>query len=664
MRNGKKVILVGNENSIFNICNKLLSINNKLNLTILVDGEKIYEIDKNVKQLSIPKIYCKVKSINPIKKEIFLSNGGVVDYDFLIITPSVSLPFNVDENILGIYPIYGGVSPENIESIAESSFYLLVVGSINKELKEKFEKYSKNLYIKDASDIQEIKSFDGKVTSVLLKNETLLFADAIIVTSYLREKPSFLLDLGISQEKLELLDLYYIDFESINNSQSLFSNLELKLKPEELYMCPYELKVITECECLENGYELCKYYNTTVCRIQNNMELKDGNIISRFIEKSITSNISENVCNLCGMGECKNSLMLCGEDNEELYLREFILNSINTLMFRENILGEKPKLHHSIYETANPFKLFDNNKLKSFANLLLNENERILKRFSLKNNRLYATEIDFNFGAFIKDKINILYIGNKKSLEDNFFEYLKENSNYNLICMGCGGLDISIKYGFPYLGSVLDEEFTVLSDLLDGVIVDEGCVLSGFAKKVSDSNIPILLNIRNTKEALSFLSAITIRERNSLDLILSKNRAFIGLPHNNFDDLDANGFVIFPGCSGSLLGGDFLRIFKDFLSKGYALFLSGCNLANLANLGYFGISPKFFSPYKIFGIGGFDRIYDIAFQLKNKNIHACTALEGIIKYDAILDSLTLKKFFGFEIVSNDRRVNNYINALN
>jgi len=662
----KEIVLIGNDSTVYDISSKLLSINNKLNLTIIVDGETIYNLYKETKPLTIPKIYCKVKRVDPFKKEVILSNGGVVNYDFLIIMPEVSLPFNIDENISGVYPLYDEKFFESIKNIAEKSFYLLVVGSISNELKENLEKLSKNLYIKDSTDIKEVKSFDGRVTSVLLKDETLIFADLILVTSYLRVKPSFLRYLGVSREKLELLNVYYVDSEAIHELPSTLSNLESKLKPEEAYMCPFELKVISECEYLENGYGLCEFYNTTVCRIQNSVGLKGSTIISRFIEGNITSGLNENFCDLCEFGSCKNDFKLCGEDDDIIYLRDFIRNSLKTLIFRRNLLSENLKLPYSVYETTNAFKHFNAKELKNLAKLVIVENGRILKKLSLRGSSIPVKaeiqEVDFNFGTFLKDKINILYISNKNSLNDSFFRYLRENANYNLICMGCGGIDISLNYGFPYLGSSLDEEFSVLTGLLDGVIIDEGCVLSSFVKKVYNSNIPILLHCRNTKEALSFLSTLKARERNSLNLNLSKNKAFIGLSYKHLDDLDVQGFVLFPGCSGSLLGGNFIKRTKDFLSQGYVLFASGCSLANLANLDYLGISPNFSSHAKIFGTGGFSRIYEIACHLKNKNLQTYTALEGIIKHDAILDSFTLKELFGFEIISSDKRVSSYINA--
>jgi hypothetical protein len=84
---------------------------------------------------------------------------------------------------------------------------------------------------------------------------------------------------------------------------------------------------------------------------------------------------------------------------------------------------------------------------------------------------------------------------------------------------------------------------------------------------------------------------------------------------------------------------------------------------NLANLGYLGAAYSYSSSLKVFGIGSFYRIYELGDNLKNSNLPVNIYLQGIIKHDAILDALTLKENFGFKIISDNNKLNNYLNLL-
>jgi hypothetical protein len=187
--------------------------------------------------------------------------------------------------------------------------------------------------------------------------------------------------------------------------------------------------------------------------------------------------------------------------------------------------------------------------------------------------------------------------------------------------------------------------------------------MPGFLKKVSELEIPLLSKCRSTKDAFSFLSSLNIRSRNDNHVSLSKSKAYIGLPDKNLSKLNVKGYVIIPGCSGSCFGEKFIDGIKDFLSNDYAIFASGCSLMNLANLGYLGAAYSYSSSLKVFGIGSFYRIYELGDNLKNSNLPVNIYLQGIIKHDAILDALTLKENFGFKIISDNNKLNNYLNLL-
>jgi hypothetical protein len=658
--NKKDVLIIGNDTGLYNICEEIISLNNKINLTVIVDGEHIYNIDNSPKHTNYPTIYGKVIKIDPYKKEVTLSNGGLIAYEFLILTPEVSLPFAVNENISGIYPIYDREVIDNLKEILSLYKYILVVGMIDEELNKKLREYGKTFEVKEPNDIKEIKCFDGKITSVVLSDNRLIFTDAIIVNSYLRMKPKSLIDAGLSLDKFELLNVYYIDtYENTSNYQNLLS----RLKPPLLYACPAKLKVIPECNYITNETDSCGYYNSQVCMIQNAKDVKENTIITRFIESNITGFLNEEICNLCELNNCKNDFHLCGLDNKEICIREFVEKTLKTLIYRYGLFSKRLKIDPSIFKVSNVLQTLKIGELKNLSKILIKQNNELLKYLFLKSTNLNTVNIDFNFGVFDKNKINVLYISNREYIDNKFFKYIKENNIFNLICMGCGGIETAVKFGFPILGSVLDEEFASLTGLLDGVIIDEGCMLAGFIKKIRELEIPLLLKCRSTKDIFSFLSSLNVRNRNDNHLTLSKSKAYIGLPDKNLSKLNVKGYVIIPGCSGSCLGEKFIDGIKEFLSNDYAIFASGCSLMNLANLGYLGASHSFSSSLKVFGIGSFYRIYELGENLKNSNLPVNIYLQGIIKHDAILDALTLKEHFGFKIITDNNKVNNYLNAL-
>lgn len=658
----KDVLIIGNDARIYDISEEIASVNNRINLTVIIDGEHIYEIEKSFKPTNYPTIYGKVKEINPYKKEVLLSNGGIITYEFLVLTPEISIPFQVNENISGIYPLYEREVIDNIREIITSHKFILIVGLEDKELSVRLSKYGKTFELIKPEDLKEVKSFDGKITSVVLSDNRLLFADAILVNYYLRKKPSYLFDTGLSLNKLELFNIYYLD---IYEDSSTLLNLISKLEPPLLYTCPAKLKVIPECNFIMNEVSACGYYNPQICTIQNTKGIRANTIITRFIEGNITGFMNEEGCNLCEFGICKNDFHLCGFSKNEALIHEFLEKTLKTLISRSNLLPESFRLELPISKIGDAFKCYKIEELKNFAKLMIKQNREILKNLSLRSGEFNSTNIDFNFGAFNKDKINILYISNREFIDSKFFKYMEEKATFNFICMGCGGIETSVKFGgkFPFLGSVLDEEFSVLTGLLDGVIIDEGCILAGFLKRVYELGIPILLKCKKTKDVFSFVSSLSLRKRETHILNLSKSKTFVGLPDKNLKDLNVNGFVLVPGCSGSCIGEKFISGIKEFILKDYAVFASGCSLANLSNLGYLGAAYDFSSSLKVFGAGSFFRIYEIGNLLKDTNLPVYIYLQGIIKHDAILDAFTLKDFFGFKIITDDKKTNNYIRAI-
>ncbi len=656
----KDVLIIGNDTGLYNISKEISNLNNKINITIIINGEYVFDIYDFLIHSNYPTIYGKVIKIDPYKKEVQLSNSGVIAYDFLILTPEVSLPFTVSENISGIYPIYNREAINNLKEIISLSRYILVVGMNDEELNKKLCDYGKTFEIIDPKDLKEIKCFDGKITSVVLSDNRLVLTDALIVNSYLRMKPKCLIETGLNLDKLELLNIYYIDsYENSSNYQNLLS----RLKPPLLYTCPAKLKIIPECNFITNETNSCDYYNSQVCMIQNVKDAKENTIITSFIESNIAGFMAEEICNLCELSNCKNDFHLCGLNNEEICIREFVEKTYKTLIYRYGLFSKKLKIDSSILKVSNVLQTLQIGELKNISKVLIKQNKELLKYLFLRNGDLNATNVDSNFGSFDENKINVLYISNRVSIDDKFFKYVKENNSFNLVSMGCGGIETAVKFGFPILGSVLDEEFATLTGLLDGVIIDEGCTMPGFLKKVSELEIPLLSKCRSTKDAFSFLSSLNIRSRNDNHVSLSKSKAYIGLPDKNLSKLNVKGYVIIPGCSGSCFGEKFIDGIKDFLSNDYAIFASGCSLMNLANLGYLGAAYSYSSSLKVFGIGSFYRIYELGDNLKNSNLPVNIYLQGIIKHDAILDALTLKENFGFKIISDNNKLNNYLNLL-
>ena len=85
----KDVLIIGNDTGLYNISKEISNLNNKINITIIINGEYVFDIYDFLIHSNYPTIYGKVIKIDPYKKEVQLSNSGVIAYDFLILTPEV-----------------------------------------------------------------------------------------------------------------------------------------------------------------------------------------------------------------------------------------------------------------------------------------------------------------------------------------------------------------------------------------------------------------------------------------------------------------------------------------------------------------------------------------------------------------------------------------------
>ena len=73
-------------------------------------------------------------------------------------------------------------------------------------------------------------------------------------------------------------------------------------------------------------------------------DAKENTIITSFIESNIAGFMAEEICNLCELSNCKNDFHLCGLNNEEICIREFVEKTYKTLIYRYGLFSKKLKI--------------------------------------------------------------------------------------------------------------------------------------------------------------------------------------------------------------------------------------------------------------------------------------------------------------------------------
>ena len=382
------------------------------------------------------------------------------------------------------------------------------------------------------------------------------------------------------------MNLYYVD--SYEDS-SVLDNFESKIKPKNLYFCPSKLKVVNNCSIIDEDVHSCKYYNSSICIIQNKTINPSNTIITRYIEGKISNQFSENDCSLCGIYTCREGFNLCNIDEHDKDIIKFIKLSLNTIKWRAKTFNIKDHIKDSSNYLNEILNLCNTNQLIGIAKEMIKENGRLIKEINFKK-RIKRNEIKTNLGSIDKTKKNILYISNSNTLSKKVFDYLvKKKDLVNLLCMSCGGMEISANYNLPFLGSLQDEEYIINSGLIDAVIIDNGCVERTLIKSIIDKKIPLLQDCKIEKKVFTFINLIIEKENRERpkEIKFNKNKTYIGLTDEFKDQVEDKRVILIPGCSGSCLGGDFVDKIDKYLNDNSVIVFSGCNLVNVSNLGLF-----------------------------------------------------------------------------
>ncbi len=644
------VFVAGNDEKLVNIYDFLLHNTPDLNVCLIID-DKLFNHPLYHQKLSkealekkkIPTIFSAISRIDTTQKKIILSNSGEIAYDIFIYThiniPAIPIPKpakNIYFNTASYEKDYQSKESSDIPVLVIASQSTANENIIGNQSLDNFIKYNSN-------EIKELHYYDDKVTSATLKSNDLVMFSAIIILDMQHIEPAFIKQLNIPKEQLQEQDIFSMEHTS---NQDILPIIK-KIKPKLTYYCIKNLKYISKCKGIENakGTQFCTSHE--LCQLTNQF----SDQFNEHDELRVTENLFQSYAKKKNeaLKKIKNWLIKA----RQATFRRWYASGCNSSYFEDmpqellimDTLGYIP--HQDAIEQSMKWILNTNHELiDHLSNPVMQGERRFLS----------------GSGNTSREEKFILYTGsNIKNFKKIIELYQESNVKVKIITMGCAGLEISMKYGYPHAGGYYEQSFIPLMENCAGVIIDLPCIkeerlhkLSQHSKKMIDS--AQLSPHSHSQEWISFFNNcqdLPCQIKNNekrMDLKTHKTKI------NTCSEKElktVKKWLFLPPCSGNITDDSLFSSLQSYLQDNFAVYTCGCALSTLINGGYYSdYLPE--DSYELYGNGSYINLVQTAKKIESKE--KILLFHGPIIIDAWIDALILKYIYNFSIASYDSEV--------
>ena len=663
------VLITGNDKNLFDVYQKiqpsLLTHRVHFLLDPQLNQETLFQsFTQNNNDKPLPTIYAQIEKIDPHQRKVILTNTGELTYQILIILPFKVPSVDISDEISNM-KLYDSINQSEIEKLVTDIRYLLVVGDIPSEL-QKISTTAPHIKLIQSrpEDIITYHTFENQITSVSLVSRETIFVDYILVTSVKHIIPPLIHQTGLDLDRLELLDIFYLN----DAMDSKIERLMHKLKPTEKYLCLKELALVSECELLENQQTDAFCHCSSLCRIHNLIPLASSHTyFTKKTEQKYVKHKDNEPCSLYYREFCTEDKLCSNKTYSRVQKAKWIASLRDALMWRNasNEIDLHCPKELSYYSVQGYIP--DEKSLKNSLQWIIEKNHELLTNLNQKKNlkqRLFGN----SWGKSDNCGLNILYFGTQA----HHHSFINNKSRtgkvpINILTMGCAGIEYSLRYGSEHYAGFLEQEYIFQLPYLHGIILDKACVMPEVLQTLEERKIPVIdMSLVKTDEMNQqwddFIHEIKIFSEinHALPISLPAEKYLMETPDDE-DIAEFTSWVVIPGCCCLWTQFDFVKIISEFALQNYGIFATGCALSMMLRARFFPEIYPLNNTRNCFGHGSFSRIISIA---QRENIKQKTVLmQGPAKIDAWLDALALKYFYRFDIQSNDQRINYSLDCL-
>jgi hypothetical protein len=632
----------------------LLETSQKLNLQ---NNHRINEIYSN-----IPAIYGSIEKIDFNNKQIYLNNSGIISFDVFISLAILVPSVEILDDCKNVYYYFSNIHTHPNKIISEKSLQhiLLITEDQSVNYIQQLLPFKNNHFILKAPQISKFHYFDDNITSITTTDNTLYVVDYVLVTSAKYKAPAYLCNGMLTYEQMELYNVYHFNYPDYTKMDLIWK----KLKKTDKYFCLLNMKLVPECNILEEKNKFSKCCSYEACFIENNSK------------KSLLTYINQKTINVATYDyfsdpSIHNNETIYNDSQNNLHvLIPWIRSARDATFWRLFGLVDffnDLKIPDQLQLIGTKAFFPDKHTIKSSLEWILSVNLKILQHQS-KQKTIEQRIFSQGLGNAIDKGPFILYFGSRRQHHDTIINsYKSSGCPVNILTMGCGGLSLSMSTAWPHLAGYLEQEYIVNLPECVGIILDQPCLMFNTYKTFIKTSIPLVDTSKISLESChydwdTFFSSCTKQAWKKSNLSTTLFTTDILIDSCNKKEFSLHDKWLFlPACTGDWKQSLFIDDVQEFIKQDYSIYSLGCSLSVLAKAGYY---PEYLPnsvQRKLYGNGSYENILNSSKALSGKT--KIVLLSGPIKIDAWIDALILKKYFQFCIKSTNEYILNMLSII-